>query len=71
MPAETAGTEAGSAVWMWFGDEDGGWAELAGCPYGVQGSNRGGRVGEEASSLRLAQSCQLGEQFNLCLLSSA
>ncbi len=26
------------------GDEDGGWAGLEGCPYGVQGNNRGGRV---------------------------
>lgn len=28
------------------GDEDGGWARLAGCPYGVQGNNRWGRVTE-------------------------
>lgn len=27
------------------GDEDGGWAGLAGCPHGVQGNNDGERVG--------------------------
>lgn len=27
-------------------DEDGGWARLAGCPYGVQGNNRWGMVAE-------------------------
>lgn len=28
------------------GDEDGGWAGLARCPYGVQENNCGGRVGK-------------------------
>lgn len=40
------------------GDEDGGWAELAPCPYGVQENNRGGKSGEEASSQSLALFCQ-------------
>lgn len=37
------------------GEEDGGWAGLAGCPYGVQGNNRGGRVEERPHHQRLAR----------------
>lgn len=37
------------------GDEDGGWAELATCPHGVQGNNvvlaEGGRGGEAGTVL--------------------
>lgn len=50
------------------GDEDGGWARLARCPYGVQENNRGGRglITEAGTILSV-----LGVQSNLCAFRSA
>lgn len=53
------------------GDEDGGWAGLAGCPYGVQGNNRGGKDGEGAliteAGTVLSDLCVVQPQLQLSL----